>query len=60
MIRLSLFLLLLVACEGKPSEEQLVRECQNRYGVPDVRGPFKCEMPSGQKRQQTSVPARAD
>jgi len=34
MIGLMLFLIL-VSCESKPTEEQLVRECQNRNGVPN-------------------------
>ena len=56
MIGLILFLLFLVGCEGKPSEEQLVRECQNQLGIPDVRGAFKCDM--SQFAQHTGVPSR--
>jgi hypothetical protein len=47
MIGLMLFLIL-VSCESKPTEEQLVRECQNRNGVPNLQGGFKCEMPQDQ------------
>jgi len=36
MIELVLLLLLLLSCESKPTEEQLVRECQNRNGVPNT------------------------
>lgn len=45
MIGLILSLLLLMGCADKQSEEQLVRECQNRGGTPDVRGSFNCETP---------------
>jgi len=51
MIRFVLFLLLLVGCESKqPTEEQLVADCQNRRGIPNVqvKGSFKCEMPKDQ------------
>ena len=48
MIRLVLFLLLLVGCASQPSLDELVRDCQNRGGAPNVRGDllgeFKCEM----------------
>ena len=45
-IRLFLFLLVLVSCRpNQPRDEDLVHECQARGGIPDVRGPFKCEMP---------------
>ena len=56
MITLMLVLLLAVGCAGKPTEEQLVRECQNRGGTPDIRGPFKCDMP--QFAQHTPAPSR--
>jgi len=48
MIELVLLLLLLLSCESKPTEEQLVRECQNRNGVPNIqqRGEFKWEIAS--------------
>ena len=39
------FVILLVGCESEPSLDQLVRDCQNRNGVPNVRGEFKCKMP---------------
>lgn len=60
MVSLVLFFLVLVGCQSQPTEEQLVRECQSRLGIPDVRGPFKCEMPEGQTRlnQKTPGPAR--
>lgn len=56
MIGLILSLLLLVSCADKQSEEQLVRECQNRGGTPDVRGSFKCETP--QFAQDAPRPSR--
>jgi len=50
-------LLLLVACEPQPTEEQLVRQCQDRGGTPDLRGPVKCEMPQ-EKIQGADAGAR--
>ena len=64
MIELGLLLLLLLGCESKPTEEQLVRECQNRNGVPNIqqRGEFKCEMPQHQVQlgAQPGAPVRND
>jgi len=59
MIGLILFLLLLVGCEGRPNEEELVRACQNRGGIPDVhvQGSFNCEA-DRQFAQRTPAPAR--
>jgi hypothetical protein len=45
MIGLVFFLLLLGGCQSKPGLDELVRDCQNRNGMPNVRGEFKCEMP---------------
>jgi len=58
MIGIILFLLFLLGCESKPTEEQLVRECQSRNGTPDVGTPgvVKCEMP--RFSQNTQSPAR--
>ncbi len=62
MMTLSLFLLLPIGCEITPTEEQLVRECQNRNGTPDIRGAFQCEMSQEQKRlsQYAPPPVRHD
>jgi hypothetical protein len=43
MIGLVFFLLLLMGCESKPSIDELVRQCQDRGGIPNVRGEFKCQ-----------------
>jgi len=53
-----MLVLVLVGCEGKPAEEQLVRECQNRGGIPDVhvQGSFKCDTP--QLSPHTPAPSR--
>ena len=54
-------LLLLVACEPKATEEQLVRQCQDRGGTPDLRGPVKCEMPQEQIQDAyAGAPVRHD
>ena len=34
----------LVGCKRERTQEALVRECQQRGGVPNVEGEFKCEM----------------
>jgi hypothetical protein len=60
MSRLVLYLLLIAACEPKPTEEELVRECQNRNGTPNVQGQFNCEMPQAQNKQQARPPERYD
>lgn len=58
MLRLVLFLLLIAACESKPTEEELVRGCQAHGGIPDIRSQFKCEMPQAQGKQQTPPAAK--
>ena len=58
MSSLVLFLLLIAACDPKPTEDQLVQECQARGGNPDIRAQFKCEMPQAQNKQQTPPAAR--
>jgi hypothetical protein len=37
-------MMLLGGCQSKPGLDELVRDCQNRNGMPNVRGEFKCEM----------------
>jgi protein-S-isoprenylcysteine O-methyltransferase Ste14 len=41
------------------TEEQLVQQCWDRRGVPNVRGPFKCEAPQEQSESKSSQHAGA-
>ena len=53
MTWLMFFLVLLMSCESKPTLDELVRDCQNRGGVPNVRAEFKCEMDKDHKIEPT-------
>ena len=58
MIRLVLFLLVIAACEAKPSEEELVGACQAVAAFPiyDLSSSVRCFKLSG--KQQTPPAAR--
>jgi len=60
MVWLFVIFILATGCETAPTEEQLVRNCQNRGGTPSIQGPFKCEIPDGQSQlaSRQTPPAR--